>query len=470
MWKFLCIGFYLLPCFIAQPAWALDTITDSSIQAIAFPGAEGFGKFTTGGRGGRLYRVTNLANSGPGSFRMAAEATEKRIIIFCVAGTIHLSTKVNIKGNVTIAGQSAPGEGICLADQPVQIGGDNVIIRYIRFRMGDKYQQPLKVDGNGADDALSASRRKNIIIDHCSLSWSTDECFSIYAGDSTTLQWNLIAEPLNYSYHFEKGDQDFEKHGYGAIWGGAHLTAHHNLFAHCKSRTPRFNGIRSTPDELVDFRNNVIYNWGNNNVYGGEGGRYNIVANFYKYGPETDASVMYQLVNPGKTQQITFGKWFVAENFIDGSEGISNDNKKGIRFLSDNKEEQRAAVIDKAHSVIEMPTESALSAFKQVIKWVGSSYKRDTLDTRIILDVLNRSGKFIDVQGGFAHGTNYQLSQFAWPQLQSGELLIDTDEDGMPDSWEKSKGLNPLNSSDAILCSLHTYYTNIEYYLNSILE
>ena len=141
---------------------------------------------------------------------------------------------------------------------------------------------------------FSSTRRKNIIIDHCSLSWSTDEVFSVYAGDSTTLQWNLISEPLNYSYHFETGDKDFENHGYGAIWGGMHSSFHHNLFAHCNSRTPRFDGIRNAGSENCDYRNNVIYNWGGNNVYAGEGGTYNIVNNYYRFGPSTKESVKYQ--------------------------------------------------------------------------------------------------------------------------------------------------------------------------------
>src|SRR6266513_4028431 len=182
---------------------------ESSAKSLAFPGAEGFGKYTTGGKGGKVFVVSNLNDKGPGSFREAAEAREKRIIVFAVSGTIHLDYKLNIKANVTIAGQTAPGDGICLADNSVLLGGDNIIVRYLRFRMGDKYQKGGMVDGNGGDDAFGGIRRKNIIIDHCSMSWSTDEVFSVYAGDSTTLQWNLIAEPLNYSYHFESGDKDY---------------------------------------------------------------------------------------------------------------------------------------------------------------------------------------------------------------------------------------------------------------------
>src|SRR5215204_1412270 len=210
------------------------TTTASASQSmllIAFPGAEGYGKYTTGGRGGKVFIVSNLNDDGEGSLRKAATAKGSRIIVFSVSGTIHLLSPLSIRGDATIAGQTAPGDGICLADYPVSLGGDNIIIRYLRFRMGDRYQNKGMVDGAGADDAFSGTRRNNIVIDHCSMSWSTDEVLSVYGGDSTTLQWNIISEPLNYSYHFETGDKDFEHHGYGGIWGGRHLTAHHNLFA-----------------------------------------------------------------------------------------------------------------------------------------------------------------------------------------------------------------------------------------------
>src|SRR6187549_1104646 len=294
-----------------------NATSNDETTPIAFPGAEGYGKYATGGRGGKTFMVSNLNDKGPGSFREAAEAKEKKIIVFAVSGTIHLETKLSIKGDVTIAGQTAPGDGICLADNSVSLGGDNIIIRYIRFRMGDKYQKGGMVDGNGGDDAFGGTERKNIIIDHCSMSWSTDEVFSVYAGDSTTLQWNIISEPLNYSYHFETGDKDYEHHGYGGIWGGRHLSAHHNLFAHCGNRTPRFDGIRNSPVENVDYRNNVIYNWGSNNVYAGEGGNYNIVNNYYKYGPVTSKWVKARIVNPYKKDStIPFGKFFVEGNFV----------------------------------------------------------------------------------------------------------------------------------------------------------
>jgi hypothetical protein len=459
---------------------------ESAAQPLAFPGAEGFGKFTTGGRGGKVLIVNNLKDSGPGSFREAAEAKFPRIIVFQVSGTIRLLSPLRISKNVTIAGQTAPGDGICLADQPVQLIGDNIIMRFIRIRMGDRYQ---RVDtfrhGTGHDDALSATRRKNIIIDHCSLSWSTDEVCSIYAGDSTTLQWNMIYEPLNYSYHFEKGDKDFEEHGYGGIWGGQHFSAWHNIIASAKSRTPRFDGIRNAPTERVDFRNNVIYNWGINNMYAGEGGEYNIVANYYKPGPNTAKKVVTQLVNPGSDATHGFGSFFVQDNFIEPispyaeQANLVNKNnwagvlpkvEKGVAPTEEWMKKQKI-VVDKIFATVPPPTVSAQQAYRNVQVWAGAVLpNRDTLDQRIIVNMLKGSGKIIDVQGGFPHGTPFEQTLVAWPSLQSSAPLLDSDQDGMPDDWELKHGLQPNNPEDALLNTLHPEYNNIEVYLNALVQ
>ena len=448
-----------------------QTQTFETTLPVAFPGAEGYGAHTTGGRGGKVILVTNLDDAGVGSFRAAAEMKGKRIIVFTVSGTIHLETKLSIKSDATIAGHSAPGEGICIADQSVSLGGDNIIVRYLRFRMGDKFQKGGMVDGNGGDDAFGGTKRKNIIIDHCSISWSTDEAFSVYAGDSTTLQWNLIAEPLNYSYHYETGDTGYEHHGFGAIWGGLHLTAHHNLFAHCNNRTPRFNGIRHTPTEFVDYRNNVIYNWGGNNIYAGEGGDYNIINNYYKAGPNTKPDVQSQIVNPGRNEKIGFGKWYVDGNYVEGAKAISRDNWNGITMGNKGTNEDKlATIINKPHpSYYLANTESATAAYESVLKYVGASFRRDTLDVRIINDVKNKTGRFIDVQGGYPHGTAYEETIHAWPTLKSGVLPLDTDADGIPDEWEKKHGLNPADAKDSALFTLDKKYSNIEVYLNSLL-
>jgi hypothetical protein len=447
-------------------------VSKQNSMAISFPGAEGFGKFCTGGRGGRVFVVSNLKDRGEGSFREAAEWSGKRIIVFALSGTIHLEAKLYIKGNVTIAGQTAPGDGICIADNSVGFGGDNIIVRYMRFRMGDKYQKGGMVDGNGGDDAFGGNRRNNIIIDHCSISWSTDEVFSVYAGDNSTLQWNIISEPLNYSYHFETGDTDYEKHGYGAIWGGAHLSAHHNLFAHCNSRNPRFDGIRNASTELVDFVNNVIYNWGGNNIYAGEGGNYNLINNFFKYGPETKMSTKFQIVNPNnKLPKIPFGKFYVMGNFVDGAKDVTRNNYLGVHMGNNGTEQDKKdAIINSPHAVTTIQMQSAKDAYESVLCKVGASFRRDTLDERIIKDVKNRTGKFIDVQGGFPHGTEYELTLGAWPNLKSLKSESDKDKDGIPDDWEKMKGLNCDDPNDASKYTLQTLYTNIEVYINGIVK
>ncbi|TKC00509.1 pectate lyase family protein [Pedobacter cryophilus] len=439
-------------------------------QSIAFPGAEGFGKYTSGGRGGKVYIVTNLNDDGEGSFRVAATAKHPRIIVFEVSGTIHLKSRLDISKNATIAGQTAPGDGICLADYPVSLGGDNIIVRYLRFRMGDRYQNNGMVDGAGSDDAFGGNGKTNIIIDHCSISWSTDEVMSVYRGDSTTLQWNILSEPLNYSYHFETGDKDFEKHGYGGIWGGTHLSAHHNLFAHCNSRNPRFNGARlGATEELVDFRNNVIYNWGHNNVYGGEGGNYNMVNNYYKYGPITSKNVKSRIVNPSKGES-GIGEFYVAGNFVDGAEDVTVNNELGVHLDKNTTDfEKQKALVKTPFQAINLIEKSAVLAYADVLKSAGASFCRDTLDKRIIKNVRNRTGGLIDVQGGFKHGTTYEETVNAWPTLKSKKPKKDSDRDGMPDAWEKEKGLNPA-LNDASLKSLANNYTNIEIYINSLVK
>ena len=222
-------------------------------QQPAFPGAEGWGKYTLGGKGGQVIEVTNLNDSGPGSLRTAVSASGPRTVVFRVSGTIELKSNLSIsRPFITIAGQTAPGDGICIKKYPIVINADQVIIRYLRLRLGD--------ESGADDDALSGQFHKHIMIDHVSASWSVDETLSIYHCDSVTVQWCLISESMYNSNH-EKGH-----HGYGGIWGGPHGSFHHNLFAHHSSRNPRFaSGCGNT-----DYRNNVIYNWGFQSVYGAE--------------------------------------------------------------------------------------------------------------------------------------------------------------------------------------------------------
>jgi hypothetical protein len=464
--------FFCYACTTKLSPVVVENIPVSDV-AIAFPGAEGFGKYATGGRGGKVMIVTNLNDDGEGSLRQALSTKKPAIVVFSISGTIHLESPLNIPSNTTIAGHSAPGDGICIADQPVVLKGDNIIVRYMRFRLGDRHQNKGKVHGSGSDDAFGGTRRKHIIIDHCTMSWSTDEALSVYAGDSTTLQWNLIAEPLNYSYHFEEGGKDFQKHGYGGILGGRHISIHHNLYAHCQSRTPRFEGNRNIlPDtEFADFRNNVIYNWAGNNVYGGEGGNYNIIGNYYKFGPATSKRAKFQVVNPFKKDpDIPYGKYFINKNYVDGSVETTLNNWLGVVMDNGTSADAEKSKQNAAFPAELITTHAALDAYELVLKLVGASFQRDSVDQRIINEVKNRTGRIIDVQGGFPAGTTYEISKVAWPVLKSTAALVDTDKDGIPDAWETKNGLNANDSSDASLANIQKHYSNIEVYLNSLLQ
>ncbi|WP_242581912.1 pectate lyase family protein [Hymenobacter telluris] len=474
---------YATVLFACVGALAVMGARPAAVPPLAFPGAEGAGRFTSGGRGTAavpttVFEVTNLTDDNqPGSLRYALTKTAPaRTVVFRVSGTIHLSSPLTIsKSNTTIAGQTAPGDGICLADYPVSVKASNVIIRFVRFRMGDKNQNKGQVDGGGGDDAFGGTRNNSLIIDHCTMSWSTDECFSVYEGDSTTLQWNMMSEPLNYSYHFETGDKDFERHGYGGIWGGQRATMHHNLFAHCNSRTPRFNGSRYTHPagfENVDFRNNVIYNWGENNVYAGEGGNYNIVGNYYKHGPNTKESVKTRVLNPYKLEKgsnpLPYGKFYLSGNYVDASADVTRHNWRGVTMQGGTAADTVQAQANSAFNIAPVATQTAAEAYKAVLQHVGASLpKRDTLDQRIIRNVVNRTGGFIDVQGGYPHGTPYEVSRKAWPVLKSTAAPADTDHDGMPDAWETRQRLNPKDPADRAKTNA-SGYTMLEVYLNSL--
>ena len=263
-------------------AVSVSALADDALLP-SFPGAEGFGAITTGGRGGKVYHVTNLDDSGEGSFRWACGQSGARTIVFDVSGTIRLKSELKLRnGNVTIAGQTAPGDGICIADYPFVISAPNVIIRFMRFRLGN---EALKINNKAHEgDGLGGMDGQKIMIDHCSVSWSIDECLSVYGSKNITVQWSMITQSLVNSGH-SKGS-----HGYGGNWGGAGASYHHNLLAHHGSRTPRLGPRPSTQlDERMDLRNNVIYNYAGEGCYGGEAMTVNIVNNYYKPGPATDA-------------------------------------------------------------------------------------------------------------------------------------------------------------------------------------
>lgn len=446
------LKFFLMIFFTAAFVTCIAGERADSLQTPAFPGAQGFGKYVTGGRGGKVYIVSNLNDSGPGSLRDAAEKKEPRIILFSVSGTIRLRSQLDIKnGNLTIAGQSAPGDGICIRDYSVRVNADNVIIRYMRFRMGDetKFQ----------NDAIYGMRHKNIIIDHCSMSWSTDECASFYDNENFTMQWCIIAESLNASVH-EKGE-----HGYGGIWGGMGASFHHNLLADHNSRNPRFCGARyhkQPAREIVDFRNNVIFNWGINSSYAGERGNHNMINNFYKPGPATPKSKINRIINPWSP----FGKFYVDGNAMYGDPKVTANNwNGGVQFEKGNGTD--SVFLDKPIVVVPVDTQSPREAYDAVLKKAGASLKRDAVDARIVEEVNSGKAPYGRDKNGIIDS---QVDVGGWPELRSTSAATDSDQDGMPDSWEQARKLDANNANDAALYTLDKSYTNIEVYLNGLVE
>ncbi len=426
----------VLPTALVMLFWV--SVSASHAQQLAFPGAI-------------VIAVTNLNDSGPGSLRAAVDDTSTRTIVFRVAGTIALQSDLVIKnGNLTIAGQTAPGDGICLRDYPLSIEANNVIIRYLRVRLGDVHRL--------AEDALSVYFRKDLIIDHCSFSWGTDEVLTVRDNENTTVQWCIISESLNDSYH-PKGT-----HGYGGIWGGKGATFHHNLIAHHTSRTPRLNGSRyhkKPEEELVDFRNNVIYNWGFNNVYGGEGGRFNLVANYYKCGPASRHKD--RIAEPWDDR----GNWYVADNFVSGYPEVTRDNWAG-GIQGEFKANVR---VDAPHPCIPVATQSAEEAYELVLSQAGAVLpERDTLDARIVAEVREGRATF---GGSYGAGTGIIDSQSqvgGWPTLRSAAAPEDEDGDGMADDWERARGLDATNLEDRNGDLNGDGYTNLENYLNGLVR
>lgn len=453
------IEFLLLISFLV-----LTTPSNNTAQLVAFPGAEGYGRLTTGGRGGVVYEVTNLNDSGAGSLRDAIGKTGQRTIVFMVSGTIELKSDLKIsKGDLTIAGQTAPGDGICLRNYTLSVQANNVIIRFIRSRYGDT------IITNEDDAAHGMGKYKNIIIDHCSFSWSVDETASFYDNTDFTMQWCLISESLFLAGHVKGA------HGYGGIWGGQGATFHHNLLAHHTSRNPRFNGSRYSgqPDkEIVDFVNNVIYNWGFKSAYGGEGGNQNVRSNYYKYGPATKSGVKYRIVEPSDSSS----NWYVKDNFVFGSNTITNDNwNGGVQGTYASYQKNKKALTP--FLIASVTVQLAEEAYHLVMNNVGANFpKRDPIDSRIINEV--KTGTATYSGRAYAKDQNLDTTKIygiidsqnevgGWPILNSLPAPEDFDHDGMPDDWELANGLNPNDPNDRNGTNADGY-TMLEVYLNSL--
>ena len=459
-----------------------ESIEDPSLRPACEWGAGG-GKMTTGGAGGSVLIVSSLADtlsSGgsimPGTLRYAVQQSGARVILFNVAGVIHLTKPLVISNpNISILGQSAPGDGICIADYPVQIEGtQNVILRFLRIRMGDAKLTAKEADGA---DALSVNNCKNVLIDHCSFSWSTDECVSCYGNEDFTLQYCFITESLRKSKH-DKGN-----HGYGGIWGGKNATFHHNLLAHHDSRNPRFDHdyVDKKHAGPIDYVNNVVYNWGGNSTYGGEGttkgagGRHiNMVNNYYKAGEATGPKS--RLVNPTTKcddncikhvgGELVPGKFFLSGNYMFGYEEVTKDNWKGS--TTDDQSVKATARWTDGLNALEKE-QTAEEAFETVLAKAGCSFKRDAIDARIAEEVRKGTCTYTGSRSGTKGIIDSPSDVGGWPQY-SGEAEPDSDWDGIPDAWETAHKLDPKRNDDATKQTIVPGYTNLEVYLNNLVK
>lgn len=501
------------------------TAVAQTAQAPAFPGAEGHGRYVTGGRGGVVKHVTNLNDKGTGSFRDAVSGSSKKIVVFDVAGVIPLSSDLTIGANTTIMGQTAPYPGITLRYKTLRCA-NNIIVRYIRIRRGQEHTTTdSEFDGG---DAIWDRQKTGMIFDHCSLSWSTDEVASFYDNNNFTMQWCTIAESLTNAGH-SKG-----AHGYGGIWGGKLASFHHNLIAHVTNRGPRFNGTRygwtgytnnklyntykwanPAQAENVDFRNCIMYN-AQGTCYGGPGGgQINIVNNYYKAGPSGNGNqervtlvTVSTSNNSDKNHPEYYGmtsRYYISGNTTETTAGKKTSNKdwngvgydsgvftiNGEKYSKDVKNMYGDAVKHVANSNGDMcvrikmdepaptgdiTTHAADNTYNKVLEYCGASLYRDNVDARYVEEVKTGTATYkgsvtkkwglIDLVSDVNGYTEENFGTGKHPEN------FDTDNDGIPDEWEIANGLNPNDASDATKTTIDTkgWYTNIEVYANSLVE
>ena len=479
------------------------TLTSQATD-LAFPGAEGYGRYATGGRGGKTYVVTSLADCSEndlvkGTFRWAVKQPGKKIITFAVNGTIYLTSALCLDGgDITILGQTAPGDGICLADYPVTISCENAIIRYIRIRLGNRQVAYHEGDGFGLETC------NNVIIDHCSISWSIDECLSISEGSNITIQWCMIEEALNNAGHVKGA------HGYGGNWGGYNVSYHHNLITQCTSRVPRLGGDADlTTADFVDIGNNVYYNWAGLGCYGAEATDANIVNNYYKPGPCTDArGLMYRkriLAIGVRTNSYiqsspafagalhTYGHFYINGNVNPDYSDVTTDNwASGVYNQTTNGSDmdytwtavtKDTIKLSTPREFMHVTTQTAQEAYDLVLANAGASIHRDCVDNLMVAEVENRLGETrgsngalygqIDTQSdnGFSAA---EVENGAWPILSYiAPTRTDTDGDGIPDLFESAWGLDATNSEDGATMykgnnTAYQCYSYVEMYVNTI--
>ena len=494
---------------------AMSVCADDAVPA--FPGAEGHGRYVTGGRGGQVIHVTNLNDSGSGSLREALGKSGKRIIVFDVSGDIHLKSNLAIsKGDVTVLGQTAPGGGITICDQTVEVKASNVVLRFLRVRRGE-----LVSTDDGADAAWGR-RQSNIILDHLSLSWSTDEVGSWYDNRNFTMQWCVLAEGLASGH--TKGT-----HSYGGIWGGKEASFHHNMIAHVNNRVPRINGARyqwtgydtskypnTVEAERVDLRNNVYYNWGNGNgCYGGPGGGYcNIVNNYYKAGPATKNRTRVLEASVGASGNSTpaelvgyASRYYIDGNYVTAASNPESYDWKGVKYDSGHGYFNGEYYVEDPHSYyladeedvrvesgeryvrmkldgpIEagtVTTHSAEEAFEKMLAYGGASLMRDGHDVRYMEEARTGTTTFTGSLNGWDGIIDKCVdvipdytgdSPYPWSTPVVDIKRTDSDNDGMPDEWELANGLDPkVNDAAKYTLDPRGWYTNIEVYANSLVE
>jgi hypothetical protein len=467
--------------------WAAKSSDLPQAKLPAFPGAEGGGAFTSGGRGGKVFVVTSLQDRGPGTFREACEQGGARIIVFNVAGIIKLKSPVNIRAPyITIEGQTAPGDGVCIAGESVLIDTHDVIIRFMRFRRG-------QTEVTRRDDGLGGNPVGNIILDHLSGSWGLDENMSIYRhvydrkkdgkGEklptvNVTIQNCIFSEGL-----------DTYNHAFGSTIGGRNSTFMRNLWANNIARNPSVG-----MDGDFGFANNVIFNWWNRSADGGDDKSFfNFINNYYKPGPVTpkDKPIGYRILKPesGRAHKdsLVFGKAYVHGNIVEGNETVTNDNWAGgvqIQDLPNAGKYTDAIKADQPFPMAPISIMTAKESYSYVLDNAGAVLpKRDAVDKRIVEDVrtgiitynknaVPYAGKFVKRRlpaDSYKDGIISDISQVGGYPEYKGIPYKDSDNDGMPDEYEIKNKLDPKNAADAVKIT-KSGYSNIEVYLNSVVN
>ena len=485
-----------------------DDYTELEQGLLAFPTARGFGKFVSGGRGGKVVEVTNLeddpANPSEGSLRWALTVAgkENATIVFRVSGVIKIGVNAQKKRelraglkNVTIAGQTAPGDGILIRGGKVNLGGsDNVIIRNLRFRVGEIDEADLAKATDSrfiAGAGLGIENAKNIIIDHCCFGWSGEENMTIYDDHFMTVQWCIIHEGL-YNAGHQKGARSF-----GSQWGGSPATYHHNLLAHNYNRSARLNGASSTTEDrnvFLEYFNNVNYNWGKkNSCYGGENeaGTYsshecNFVGNYYKPGPSTPSSNYFMELSAarsGKSLNENPSRWYFADNVMEGNAAATADNWSAIHnnttYTVEGMKSESLVYPSPEYTRLEKcqfddydkyrtPTESAVEAYEHVLAKAGT-LNRDVIEQRLVDEVRNKQAQYKGTTLNKAGYIDSPEDAEGWPTYASGTPVMDEDHDGMADDWEIANGFDPTNADDRNVIASPEGYTALEIYLNSLM-